>query len=68
MSDKLLPLASMQRVLKNAGAIRVSDKAMLALKLAVEDASEVVALKAIKFASHAGRRTVKAEDIILAFK
>ena len=68
MSDKLLPLASMQKVLKKAGAERVSDKAKLALKVAVEEICQNIALKAIKFASHAGRRTIKSEDIKLAIK
>ena len=67
-SKKLLPLAAMEKILKMAGAERVSDRAKLALKDVVEEKAEQIALHAIKFASHAGRKTVKAGDIKLAAK
>ena len=68
MSDKFLPLAAMEKLLKQGGAERVSDKAKVALKDAIESIANEISIKAIKFAVHAGRKTVKAEDIKLAVK
>jgi len=68
MSKRLLPLAAMEKILKNVGADRVSDKAKVALKNIVEDIAEEIAQDAVKFAMHAGRKTVKAGDIRLASK
>ena len=68
MIKKILPLAAMEKLLKKHGAARVSDTAKVALKDALEDNGEEIALKAIKFAAHAGRKTIKAEDIKLAIK
>jgi DNA-binding protein len=66
MSKRLLPLAAMEKILKNVGAGRVSDKAKVALKNVIEDRAEEIARDAIKLAMHAGRKTVKAGDIRLA--
>ncbi|MFP4402969.1 MAG: histone family protein [Nanoarchaeota archaeon] len=68
MSKRLIPLASMEKVMKNVGAQRVSDKAKEALKNAIEDIAEEIAHDAVKYAMHAGRKTVKATDIKLAAK
>ncbi len=68
MSEKFLPLAAMEKLLKQGGAERVSDKAKIALKDVIEDIANEIAVKSIKLAVHAGRKTVKAEDIKLALK
>jgi histone H3/H4 len=68
MSKKLLPLAAMEKILKQAGAERVSDKAKAALKNVVEEITTKIATQAVTFASHAGRKTVKEGDIKLAYK
>lgn len=67
-AKRLLPLAAMEKVLKNSGAERVSDKAKAALKDVIEDIAEKIAENAVKLANHAGRKTVKAGDIKLAAK
>ena len=54
-SKRLIPLAAMERILKQAGADRVSDKAKVALKAVVEDMAEKISQDAVKFAAHAGR-------------
>ena len=68
MSKRLLPLAAMEKILKNAGAERVSDKAKVALKGVVEEITEKLAVNAVRLASHAGRKTVKENDVKLASK
>ena len=68
MSDKFLPLAAMEKLLKQGGSERVSDKAKVALKNALEEIANEIASKSIKLAHHAGRKTVKTEDIELAVK
>ncbi len=66
MAKKILPLAAMEKILKQAGAERVSDKAKVALKNVVEEMTEKIAVSAVRLSSHAGRKTVKEEDIKLA--
>lgn len=68
MSKKLLPLAAMEKILKQAGAERVSDGAKVALKGVVEEITQKIAAQAVMLASHAGRKTVKDGDIKLAYK
>ena len=61
-----LSLASMDKLLRKAGAFRVSDSAKEALRRVVELRAEEIAVKAVKFARHAGRRTVLAGDVKLS--
>jgi DNA-binding protein len=68
MSKRGMPLAAMERLLKDAGADRVSDKAKERLRLYLEQRAEEIATAAIRFAQHAGRKTVKEGDIRLATK
>ena len=58
----------MEKIIKKAGAARVSEGAKKALKTAIEEKAEVIASKAFNLMKHAGRVTVKKEDIILASK
>lgn len=61
-----LPLAAMHRIAKKAGAQRIGeDAAELMIKKGEEYLSNVVT-KAVELAQHAGRKTIRAEDIELA--
>ena len=63
-----LPIAAMERLIRKAGAHRVSKGAARELATYLEGAAAEVAREAINLADHAGRKTVKAEDIKLAKK
>ena len=60
--------APMHKLLKRAGAERVSEQSANALGEALEDIGIKIAHEAIDYAHHAGRKTVKARDIEIAAK
>lgn len=64
--DKSFPLASMETILRKAGAPRVSGSAKKALGEVLEDLGLEIAENAVRFAKHSGRKTVKASDVNLA--
>jgi DNA-binding protein len=66
MAERLIPLAAMEKIMKNAGVDRVADDAKVALKEVIEEKARQISERAAKFALHAGRKTIKAEDIQLA--
>lgn len=68
MADPELAVAPMHRICKKAGASRVSEAAAKALAKELEDVGIKIAKEAIDYAMHAGRKTVKAEDIEIAAK
>lgn len=63
-----LGLAAMYRIMKKSGAERVSDDAADELRKILEEVAERIAKQAAEFSTHAGRKTIKPEDIRLASK
>ncbi len=63
---KDFPLLPLEKIARQAGAERVSTSALQSLKEALLEISEQIARDAIKMAEHAGRITIKREDIQLA--
>ena len=61
-----LSLSSMEKIIKKAGAARVSESGKKALRKELEKNAVELSKKAVTFAKHAGRKTVREEDIKLA--
>ena len=68
MKSSELGLSPMYRILKKSGAERVSDESANELRSVIEEIAESIAKNAVDMSIHAGRKTVKAEDIKLASK
>jgi histone H3/H4 len=68
MKSSELGLSAMYRILKKSGAQRVSDESAVELRRVIEEIAEAIAKNAVDMSSHAGRKTVKAEDVKLASK
>ena len=64
----IVAAAPMAEILKQAGAERVSEAAAQALADVVKEVAFNISKDAVRFANHAGRKTVKKEDIDLARK
>ena len=58
--------ARVERVLRNAGAIRVSSGAIKALDSVLTDRGMAIAKRAVQIAQNAGRKTVSANDVGIA--
>ena len=63
-----IPLSPINRILRTAGAQRVSNEAILTLRDFVEKIALEVAKESIEACKHANRVTVKKEDITYAIK
>jgi histone H3/H4 len=61
-----IKVAPMHKLIKRAGADRVSEESAVALGKALEEIGVKVAKEALDYAKHAGRKTVKAKDIEIA--
>ena len=62
----ILPKAPVEKLIREAGADRVSQGAAVELAEVLEKMGMDISTRAIKFAKHAGRKTVTEADIRLA--
>ena len=63
-----LPIAPVTRLIRNAGAERVSEDASQELIRLLEEEAEKIAVNAVNLAKHAKRKTVTRKDIEEATK
>jgi len=63
-----LPIAAIDRLIRKAGAERVSEDAAVELSKILSEVATDISKQAIELARHAKRKTVTSEDIKLATK
>ncbi|KXB01188.1 histone [candidate division MSBL1 archaeon SCGC-AAA259O05] len=63
-----LPIAAVDRIIRKAGGQRVSKSAAEELAEILEDKGAKIAGEAAELSEHAGRKTVRDEDIRLAVR
>ena len=63
-----LPLAPVKRVSESSGVQRIGIPAVEVIALAAKEWIKKVTLNADKYATHAGRKTIKPEDILVVIK
>jgi histone H3/H4 len=68
MKSSELGLSAMYRILKKSGAQRVSDESADELRRIIEEIAIAIAKSAVDMANHAGRKTVRGDDVKLAAK
>jgi len=61
-----MPLAPIERLMRIAGAERVSEESAIEMRKELEKYGKRICERAIVFAEHANRKTIKASDIHLA--
>ncbi|MBS3112510.1 NFYB/HAP3 family transcription factor subunit [Candidatus Woesearchaeota archaeon] len=59
----IIPAAASERILKKAGARRVSDEAKKAFSEVLEQLAEEISKKAVDIANNCGRKTINGTDI-----
>lgn len=63
-----LPIAAVDRIIRKAGGQRVSENAAEELAEVLEEKGLELAREAVELTEHAGRKTVRDEDIRLAMR
>lgn len=61
----MIPIASIERVVRKAGIDRISLEALKELQTSIEDLATELTVEVTQLASHAHRKTIQKEDIIL---
>ena len=68
VKKRFLSHNAMDKIMREAGGLRVSDDAKIALASVLEQKALDISSEAKKFAEHAGRKTITEKDIRLATK
>lgn len=68
MKSSELGLSAMYRILKKSGAQRVSDESADELRRIIEEIAVSIAKSAVEMSMHAGRKTIRRDDVKLAAK
>ncbi|PAV07629.1 histone family protein [Methanosphaera cuniculi] len=63
-----IPIAPVMRMIKNTSNVRVSKDAGIELTKILESIGTEISKDAVMLAKHAGRKTVKSLDILLAYE
>ncbi len=63
---KRLPIAPFEKILKDAGAKRVSKSAAREFAFIAEEICDSIAIDAVKLSKHANRKTILAADLKMA--
>lgn len=66
--ERIIPVAPIDRLIRKAGAGRVSDKGAEKLAQILEEVGENLARRAFEITEHTGRKTITDKDIELAYK
>ncbi len=66
--DRIIPVAPIDRLIRKAGAGRVSDKGAERLAQILEELGEYLAKRAYEITEHSGRKTITDKDIELAYR
>lgn len=66
--SRTLPLIAFEKILKENGALRISEDALELFKHITEEHIQTITREAMKYAKHAKRRTVLESDIRLAIQ
>ena len=66
--DKELSTAAIHRLIEKAGAPRVGGDAVEELRMILEELAVKIGRESWQLSTHAGRKTVKADDVKLAAK
>lgn len=67
-NEEELSVAAIHRIIKKAGADRVSESAAKELAGILEDIGAKIGKEALEFAMYTGRKTVRGKDIKMAAK
>jgi len=68
LAESEISTAAIHRLIRKGGAGRIGDDAAEELRKVVEETAVRLGKEALELATHAGRKTVRAEDIRLAAK
>ncbi len=63
---RIIPMAAVERLMKRAGAERISPAAVKVLADFLEEAADDIATRAVRYANYAKRKTVNRADIEMA--